>query len=121
MESHSNRARNKKSLIAVGVLMLCLAALQGPLWRSPIAGAAVAVRNGGATLIASDRPISEVALDRPANASAEVVGDYEVLVRGKALGETQLRIVSKDGRVTIYRVIVKSESAKSHWGPQLSR
>lgn len=116
MEGPRRSAQNKQSLIAVGVLILSLAALQSPLWRSPAAGAPVAVRSGGAALIASDRPIAQVTLNRNNQATAEVVGDYEVLIRGKALGETQLQIVSKDGHTSLYHVVVQSESASSLWG-----
>ena len=119
MESSS--AQHKKSLIAVGALMLSLAALQSPLWRSPAASTVVAVRNGGAMLIASDRPIAQIALDRTAQASAEVVGDREVLIRAKALGETQLTITSQDGHSSAYRVLVQPESAKPIWGSLVSR
>ena len=111
MESDSPRARNKKSLLCIGVLMLSLAALQSPLWRMQPAAIQIVVRTGGATLIASDRPIAAVAVARPQQASAEVVGDREVLVRGKALGETTLMISTKDGRNSTYRVVVQSESA----------
>ena len=121
MESKRRSAHNKQSLIAIGVLMLSLAALQSPLWRSQTPGADVAVRSGGAMLIASDRPIAQIALDQVTQATAEVVGDHEVLIRGKALGETHLRIVSKDGRTSTYRVVVQAESAKSPWGPLVSR
>jgi len=121
MESRRSKAEHKKSLIAIGVLMLSLAALQSPLWRSQVAGAQVAVRSGGATLIASDHPIARVTLDQNAQATAEIVGDHEVLIRGKALGETRLRIVAKDGRTSSYRVVVQSESAKSPWRALISR
>ena len=121
MESHSSSAQNKKSLIAIGVLMLSLAALQSPLWRSPAAGFPVVVRSGGATLVASDRPIAHISLDQAAQATAEIVGDHEVLIRGKALGETQLKIASADGHSRTYRVVVQSESAKSPWGSPVSR
>jgi hypothetical protein len=121
MESDSQRAHNKKSLLSIGVLMLSLAALQGPLWRAQQAVPSVAVRSGGALLIASDRPIEEVTVDRNLQVTAEVVGDREVLVRGKALGEARLLIASKDGHRTPYRVIVESESARSIWGPLNSR
>jgi hypothetical protein len=120
MESPRRRAEHKQSLIAIGALMLSLAALQSPLWR-PQASTQVAVRSGGAMLIASDRPISQIAVDQSAQATAEVVGDHEVLIRGKALGETQLRVVSKDGATRTYQVVVQSESAKSPWGSSISR
>ena len=57
MESDSRRAHNKKSLLSIGVLMLSLAALQGPLLRMQQAPPVVAVRSGGAALITLDRPI----------------------------------------------------------------
>jgi hypothetical protein len=121
MKRSRSSAENKQSIIAIGVLMLSLAALQSPLWHSQATGAAVAVRSGGATLFASDRPIAQVALDSTAQATAEVVGDHEVLIRGKALGETQLQIASKDGHTSTYRVVVQSESAKSFWVSLISR
>jgi hypothetical protein len=121
MQRPRSNAENKQSLIAIGVLMLSLATLQSPLWRSQTAGGSVSVRSGGATLIASDRPIAQIALDSTAQVSAEVVGDHQVLIRGKALGETQLQIASKDGHTSTYRVIVQSESAKSPWGSLVSR
>lgn len=121
MESQSKRAQNKKSLLAVGVLMLSLAALQSPLWRSPSAGVVVVVHSGGATLVASDRPIARVSLDQAAQATAEIVGNHEVLVRGKALGETRLTIAFADGQSSSYRVVVQSDSAKSLWGSPASR
>ncbi len=93
MESKRRSTHNKQSVIAIGVLMLSLAALQSPLWRLQNAMAAVTVRSGGATLIGSDRPIAEIAVEQPGQATAEVVGDHEVLIRGKALGETRLKII----------------------------
>jgi hypothetical protein len=113
MESRSQRAENKKSLLSVGVLMLSLAALQGPLWRTQQPSAQIIVRSGGAVLIASDRPVAGVVMDQTQQATAEVVGDREVLVRGKALGEAHLTISSKDGHTSLYRVVVQSESARS--------
>jgi Flp pilus assembly secretin CpaC len=121
MKSSRSSAENKKSLLAIGVLMLSLAALQSPLWRSQTTGIPIAVRSGGATLIASDRPIAQIAVNSGAQATAEVVGDHEVLIRGKALGETQLQIDSKDGHSATYRVVVQSESAKSLWRSIVSR
>jgi hypothetical protein len=64
-------------------------------------------------LIACERPIAEIALDQTAPATAEVVGEREVLVRGKALGETNLKIISRDGRSSLYRLVVHSESAQT--------
>jgi len=116
MESDTRRAQNKKSLLSIGVLMLSLAALQGPLWRAQQAVVSVAVRTGGAILLASDRPIAGIQLDQTQQASAEVVGDREVLIRGKALGEARLIVSSMDGHNSIYRVVVQSDSAKSVWG-----
>ena len=121
MESDSQRAQNKKSLLSIGVLMLSLAALQGPLFRAQQSSAPVAVRSGGATLISLDRPIGGINLDCTLQASAEVVGDREVLVRGKNLGEAHLTIALKDGHVNTYRVIVESESARTVWGNLKSR
>jgi len=115
MESDSQRAHNKKSLLSIGVLMLSLAALQSPLWRAQQTVAPIAVRSGGATLIASDRPIAQITMDQTLQASAEVVGDREVLIRGKALGEAHLTIASKDGNKSTYRVVVQSDSARSVW------
>ena len=109
MESDSQRAQNKKSLLSVGVLMLSLAALQGPLWRARPAISEIGVRSGGAALIASDRPIAEITMDRNQLVTAEVVGDREVLVRGKARGEARLLISSKDGHTSVYRVVVQSD------------
>jgi hypothetical protein len=125
MERDSQRAQNKKSLLSVGVLMLSLAALQSPLWRaqsgSPDGSPPVGVRSGGATLIASDRPIAGITVDRPQQATAEIVGDREVLIRGKALGEARLTISTKDGHARMYRVVVQSESARAAWGSLNSR
>jgi hypothetical protein len=119
MENRS--AENKKSLIAIGALMLSLAALQSPLWRSQAMSAPITVRSGGATLISSDRPIAQVVLDHAGQATAEVVGDHEVLIRGKVLGETQLKIDAKDGHSRTYRIVVESESAAFSSGPVVSR
>jgi hypothetical protein len=91
--------------------MLSLAALQSPLWRSQPAAVTVTVRSGGATLLASDRPIAAIAMEPNQQVTAEIVGEREVLLRGKALGEANLAIASKDGRKSTYRVIVQSESA----------
>ncbi len=113
MESHSQRARNKKSLLSVGVLMLSLAALQGPLWRTQQTLARVAVRSGGATLVRADRAVAEVAIQGNQQAMAEIVGEREVLIRGKELGETILTVSTKDGHQIQYRVVVQSESARS--------
>ena len=121
MESKSERAEHKKSLLSIGVLMLSLAALQSPLWRGAPPVAPIAVRSGGATLIASDHAIARIAVDGPQQATAEVVGEREVLIRGKALGEARLTIALKDGHVNTYRVIVESESAKTAWGSSSSR
>ena len=121
MESHSERAHNKKSLLSIGVLMLSMAALQGPLWRSQQTIPSIAVRTGGATLVASDRPIAGITIDQTPQATAEVVGDREVLVRGKALGEARLMISSKDGQTRVYRVVVQSETARSVWESSHSR
>ena len=113
MNSNDKKAQNKKSLLSIGVLMLSLAALQSPLWRSQQALIPVAVRAGGATLLQSDRPIAQVAMDANQQASAEIVGDREVLVRGKSLGEARLMVALKDGHASTYRVVVRSESAQS--------
>jgi hypothetical protein len=121
MDSDSQRAQNKKSLLSIGVLMLSLAALQGPLWRAQQSLAPIAVRAGGATLISADRSVAEIVIDRPQQASAEVVGDREVLLRGKALGEARLTITSKGGQTSSYRVVVQAESARSAWGALSSR
>jgi Flp pilus assembly secretin CpaC len=116
MEPQSIGAHNKKSAIAILVLMLSLATLQSPLWRTSSAPASLAVRAGGAALVSSQTPIAQVSVEQNAQATAEVVGDHEVLIRGKALGETQLRIVSRDGRATAYRIVVQSESAQAPAG-----
>lgn len=121
MESSPNSAKHKQSLIAIGALMLSLVALQSPLWRPHTSDVTVAVRNGGAALISSDRPIAQIALNQTSGATAEVVGDHEVLIRGVALGETRLQIASKDGHTSTYRIIVQSESAKALWGALVSR
>ena len=110
------RATNKKSLLSVGVLMLSLAALQSPLWRGRAAVAPVSVRSGGASLVSTDRPIANAVIDQPLQASVEVVGEREVLVRGKALGEAHLTIASNDGGTVTYRVLVQAESARSFTG-----
>lgn len=117
MESDSPRARKKKSLLSIGALMLSLAALQSPLWRGQPA-APITVRTGGATLIESQHPIATVAVDQAPQASAEVVGDHEVLIRGKALGEANLMISTRDGRNNIYRIVIQGESARSGWRSQ---
>ena len=70
----------------------------------------------GRPVVGSDRPIAEISLDRTQQASAEVVGEREVLIRGKALGEARLTIAAKDGRTNMYRVVVQAESAQSVWG-----
>ena len=111
MESAS--AHNKKSAIAIFVLMLSLAALQSPLWRSQAALSSIAVRTGGATLVSSPAPIAGAEVAGNTLATAEVVGDHEVLIRGKALGETNLRVLSRDGNARMYRVVVQAESAQS--------
>jgi Pilus formation protein N terminal region len=113
MDSDSQRAQNKKSLLSIGVLMLSLAALQSPLWRAQQAVVQVAVRSGGAALLATDRPIAEVRMEQNQQATAELVGDREVLIKGKALGEARLTISSKDGHTSNYRVTVRAESAQS--------
>jgi hypothetical protein len=113
MDSNSKKAQNKKSLLSIGVLMLSLAALQGPLWRSQQAIVPVAVRAGGATLLESDRPIAQVSMDSNQQATAEIVGDREVLLRGKALGEARLTVALKDGHLNAYRVVVEAESART--------
>lgn len=113
MESHSQRAQNKKSLLSAGLLMLSLAALQGPLWRTQQTLPRVPVPSGGATLVRADRAVAAVALDGDQMASAEIVGVREVLIRGKELGETRLSVSTKDGHVIQYRVVVQAESARS--------
>jgi len=113
MELDSERAQNKKSLLSMGVLMLSLAALQGPLWRAQQPRPDVAVRAGGAVLVQSDRPVAEATMAPPQPAVAEIVGEREVLVRGKELGETQLTVALKDGRKVTYRVKVQAESAQT--------
>ncbi|HEY3839440.1 MAG TPA: pilus assembly protein N-terminal domain-containing protein [Bryobacteraceae bacterium] len=113
MNSNDKKAQNKKSLLSIGVLMLSLAALQSPLWRSQRAAIPVAVRAGGATLLESETPIAQIAIDGNQQASAEIVGDREVLLRGKSLGEARLLIALKDGHTSTYRVVVRSESAQT--------
>lgn len=93
--------------------MLSLAALQSPLWRVQPSAASISVRSGGATLIAADQPIAAVALDPAQQATAEVVGDREVLIRGRAMGETTLVISMKNGRSNKYRILVQAESAQT--------
>jgi Flp pilus assembly secretin CpaC len=121
MEFYSISAHNKQSAIAIFVLMLSLAALQSPLWRSPSSVSPFAVRAGGAVLVSSQTPIAQISLDQNAQATAELVGDHEVLIRGKALGETQLHVVSRDGRASTYRVVVQSESAQTPLSPLTAR
>lgn len=94
--------------------MLSLAALQSPLWRPHSNTAAVEVRSGGATLVSLDAPIAEIKIDG-SQATAEVVGDREVLIKGKALGESRIFVLSKDGKTDSFRVVVRSESARSSW------
>jgi hypothetical protein len=113
MDSKSKRAQNKKSLLSIGVLMLSLAALQGPLWRSRQVIVPVAVRAGGATLLQSDRPIAQVSMDSNPQATAEIVGDRDVLLRGKILGEARLTVALKDGHLNMYRVVVEADSAST--------
>ena len=113
MESQSQRAQNKKSLLSVGVLMLSLAALQGPLWRTQQTLARVAVPSGGATLVRVDRPVADVAMQGNQQAVAEIVGEREVLIRGKELGEARLTVSTRDGKTIQYRVVVQAESARS--------
>ena len=122
MESNSQRAMNKKSLLSIGALMLCLAALQSPLWRTaqPLV-TAVAVRSGGATLIASDGPIAGIAVEPAGQVSAEVVGEREVLVRGKAVGAARVVISSKDGQVRTFNVFVRRDRSQSVLGLISSR
>lgn len=121
MESQSQRAQNKKSLLSIGTLMLCLAALQSPLWRGQPDVSLVTVRNGGATIIAADRPISSVKVDNNDQIAAEVVGDREVLVRGKALGEAHVIVATQDGRSATYRLMVQAETARTSWSTSTSR
>ena len=116
MESDSPRAHRKKSLLSLGTLLLCLAALQSPLWRAQSSVMSVPVRTGGATLITADRPIAGVAIDHAEFASAELVAEREVLVRGKALGEASMTVSMQDGHTNRYRVVVQSETARSFWG-----
>jgi len=111
MDSDSQRAQNKKSLLSIGVLMLSLAALQSPLWRAQQAVVQVPVRSGGAALLSTDRPIAEIRMAENQQATAELVGDREVLIKGKALGEARLTVASKDGHTSTYRVMVRAESA----------
>lgn len=113
MEPDSERAQNKRSLLSIGVLMLSLAALQGPLWRVQQTARNVAVRSGGAVLVQADRPVAEAIVARPQQAVAEIVGDREVLLRGRDLGETQLTVALKDGRRVVYRVVVQAGSANT--------
>src|SRR3569833_1414340 len=117
MESDSRRAQNKKSLLSIGLLMLSLAALQSPLWRAQQAFVSVAVRNGGAALLASDRPIAGIQMDRVQQATAEQVGDREVLIRGLATGESRLVVASKVGHTSTYRVVVQPDVNSNAWGP----
>lgn len=49
------------------------------------------------------------------------MSNHELLIRGKELGETQLKIDSTDGYSSTYRVVVQAESAKSFWGSLVSR
>lgn len=121
MESPSQRADNKKSLLCIGTLTLCLAALQSPLWRGPQATTLVTVRKGGATLIAADRPISGVTVDHNEQVSAEIVGEREVLIRGKALGQAHLTIATQDGRTSTYQLVVQSKTARSGWNASTCR
>jgi hypothetical protein len=111
MEGESQRAQNKKSLLSAGVLLLSLAALQSPLWRTQQSMVRVPVRTGGATLVHADRPIAGVTMDENQRAVAEIVGEREVLIRGRALGEAHLTVALQDGRKIAYRVVVLSESA----------
>jgi Flp pilus assembly secretin CpaC len=113
MESHSQRAQNKKSLLSAGVLMLSMAALQGPLWRTQQTMARVPVPSGGATLVRADAAVAAVALDDKQQATAEIVGEREVLIRGKELGETRLTVSTRDGQIIRYRLVVQAESARS--------
>jgi hypothetical protein len=110
--TEESRANNKRSLLYVGTLLLCLAGVQGPLWRSSANVAFVAVREGRAMLIASDRAIAQVAVNQTRNATAEVVGNHEVLVRGKLRGDTELAVTSTDGQTRIYRVSVRPAEAR---------
>lgn len=114
------RWEKSKSALAIFVLMLSLAALQSPLWRSP-ATSSLAVRSGGAALVSSQTPVARVMVEQDGQATAEVVGEREVLVRGKAAGQTTLRVVSRDGHATTYRVVVESDAAESTLGPLSSR
>jgi hypothetical protein len=111
METQTRRSQNKKSLLSAGVLMLSLAALQGPLWRAQHVIVNLSVRTGGATLVHAERPVADVAMDGGHQAIAEIVGEREVLIRGKALGEARMTIALNDGRKVAYRVLVQSESA----------
>ena len=115
IESRRQSRHNKQSLIAVGVLLLSLAALQSPLWRFE-ASRPVFVRSGGAVLIASEKPIARITLDGGPEASAEVVGEHEVLIRGRQLGEAELRIITNDGRASDYRVVVQAGPVRPGWG-----
>jgi len=105
--------RNKRSILGIGALMLALAALQSPLWRPGSGAASIAVTEGGATLIASERDIAQVAVSGNDSATAEIVGNHEVLVRGKSRGETRIAILAKDGRTLVYRVNVQPDRTHS--------
>jgi Flp pilus assembly secretin CpaC len=121
MESQCQRAQNKKSLLSVGVLMLSLAALQGPLWRTQQTLVRVAVPSGGATLVRADRAVADVAVEGTQQAVAEIVGEREVLIRGKELGEARLTVATRDGHRIQYRVVVQADSAKSPLAATIAR
>ena len=71
--------------------------------------------------VASDRPIAQVTLDQAGPATAELVGDYEVLIRGRVLGETHLKVITRDGHASLNHVTVRSEAARTLRGSLASR
>jgi len=111
---------HKKNLLSIGVLMLCLTALQSPMWRPHAAPRCITVAAGGSAVVESEREIEKAGILEKHTATP-TVSLHRVVVHGVAPGRTSLVICSKDGATNVYEVVVLAATAVTQQGLRVSR
>ncbi|MCK9531500.1 MAG: pilus assembly protein N-terminal domain-containing protein [Gammaproteobacteria bacterium] len=90
--------------------MLCLLLWQGLLHAEP---GVLRVEAGGHHLMTRPGGVARLAVANPEVADVELLSARELLVVGKQLGETQLRLWPKGAPVEEYRIIVEAPGASN--------
>jgi hypothetical protein len=94
-----------KNAFSITALLLSLAALQGPLWRSASAGR-VTAKSGGTVLLNYDGDLEKAAIFEKRTATLSSGQPGQLVIHGHKPGKTSLLLRYKDGDSMVYEVVV---------------